>query len=330
MIRECIAGQTYTVRIGVRDSITPDVAKINPAINANDFRISVNDAAWEALDNAPIVTPAGSEVIRVIFSAAETTAAGVGGSIVLRVADASESDGWLGGLWAITVRAAALSELTAAQVNTEADTALSDVGMTTTVTGRIDAAVSSRSALSTTDIDNRLAAYDAPTKAELDGAIDALPTAAEVWSHASRTLTATTNNVMIVSVVNANTVTVFAKDTWSFTITSSALALSSYEAIAFVAKATAGQSDSDALLYVRSDTGLARIGGASATAGDGALTIVDGTSFLVKIAIGATGVTPGTYRWWAKGFDTTPVADEGYTLVTGIFMVQPAGVQAIS
>jgi hypothetical protein len=60
------------------------------------------------------------------------------------------------------------------------------------------------------------------------------------------------------------------------------------------------------------------------------LTIVDGTSFLVKIAIGATGVTPGTYRWWAKGFDTTPVADEGYTLVTGIFMVQPAGVQAIS
>jgi hypothetical protein len=135
---------------------------------------------------------------------------------------------------------------------------------------------------------------------------------------------------MIVSVVNANTVTVFAKDTWSFTITSSALALSSYEAIAFVAKATAGQSDSDALLYVRSDTGLARIGGASATAGDGALTIVDGTSFLVKIAIGVTGVTPGTYRWWAKGFDTTPVADEGYTLVTGIFMVQPAGVQAIS
>ena len=39
---------------------------------------------------------------------------------------------------------AGLSTLTAAQVNTEVDTALSDVGLTTTVTGRIDAAVSSR------------------------------------------------------------------------------------------------------------------------------------------------------------------------------------------
>jgi hypothetical protein len=37
------------------------------------------------------------------------------------------------------------STLTAAQVNTEADTALSDVGVTTTVTGRIDTTISSRS-----------------------------------------------------------------------------------------------------------------------------------------------------------------------------------------
>jgi hypothetical protein len=38
----------------------------------------------------------------------------------------------------------ATSTLTAAQVNAEADTALADVGLTSTVTGRIDAAVSSR------------------------------------------------------------------------------------------------------------------------------------------------------------------------------------------
>jgi hypothetical protein len=36
------------------------------------------------------------------------------------------------------------STLTAAQVNAEADTALADVGLTNTVTGRIDAAISSR------------------------------------------------------------------------------------------------------------------------------------------------------------------------------------------
>ena len=38
----------------------------------------------------------------------------------------------------------ATSTLTAAQVNAEADTALADVGLTSTVTGRIDAAISSR------------------------------------------------------------------------------------------------------------------------------------------------------------------------------------------
>jgi hypothetical protein len=37
-----------------------------------------------------------------------------------------------------------VSTLTAAQVNTECDTALSDVGLTSTVTGRIDADISSR------------------------------------------------------------------------------------------------------------------------------------------------------------------------------------------
>jgi hypothetical protein len=36
------------------------------------------------------------------------------------------------------------NDLSAAQVNTEADTALSDVGLTTTITGRVDAAVSTR------------------------------------------------------------------------------------------------------------------------------------------------------------------------------------------
>jgi antitoxin (DNA-binding transcriptional repressor) of toxin-antitoxin stability system len=42
------------------------------------------------------------------------------------------------------------STLTAAQVNAEADTALADVGLTNTVTGRIDAAISSRLAPSGT------------------------------------------------------------------------------------------------------------------------------------------------------------------------------------
>lgn len=54
---------------------------------------------------------------------------------------------------------AALNNLSAAQVNAEADTALADVGLTTTITGRIDAAVSTRASQASVD--------DLPTNAEL-------------------------------------------------------------------------------------------------------------------------------------------------------------------
>lgn len=54
---------------------------------------------------------------------------------------------------------AALNNLSAAQVNAEADTALADAGVTTTVTGRIDAAISTRASQTSVD--------DLPTNAEL-------------------------------------------------------------------------------------------------------------------------------------------------------------------
>lgn len=68
----------------------------------NDFLISINGGAWDTLDNAPAVAPAGSEFIQLVLSAAETTAAGAGGYILLRVADADASSGWIGGAIATT------------------------------------------------------------------------------------------------------------------------------------------------------------------------------------------------------------------------------------
>jgi hypothetical protein len=70
------------------------------------------------------------------------------------------------------------STLTAAQVNAEADTALADVGLTNTVTGRIDAAISSRLAPSGT-----LATVTNLTNAP------ASVTPADIWTHATRTIT---------------------------------------------------------------------------------------------------------------------------------------------
>jgi hypothetical protein len=109
-----------------------------------------------------------------------------------------------------------LSTLTAAQVNTEVDTALSDVGLTTTITGRIDAAISTRLAS---------ASYTAPDNAGissiesvtdkldtamvLDGsvyqftanALELAPTGGgitpeDVWTYGTRVLTAGTNIVL--------------------------------------------------------------------------------------------------------------------------------------
>jgi hypothetical protein len=70
------------------------------------------------------------------------------------------------------------------ELNAEIDTALSDVGLTTTVTGRIDAAISTRSTVTTAqvnaEVDAALADYDPPTKAELDSAVAPLATQSSV------------------------------------------------------------------------------------------------------------------------------------------------------
>lgn len=76
----------------------------------------------------------------------------------------------IGKLLVDNINATISSRATPAQVNTEADTALADVGLTTTITGRIDAAITTRAAASAlataqTSID------DIPTNAELATAL---------------------------------------------------------------------------------------------------------------------------------------------------------------
>jgi hypothetical protein len=75
---------------------------------------------------------------------------------------------WVTPAWADNVDAAISTRATPAQVNTEADTALSDVGLTSTITGRVDVAVSTRASqttLNTLDdyVDTEVAAIKAKT-----------------------------------------------------------------------------------------------------------------------------------------------------------------------
>jgi hypothetical protein len=139
---ECVAGHNYKFAVGVFDAsdVTGRVAKINPTIDPfNDFLLSVNDGPWEAFDVAPVVSPALSEFVNITFSVDETTAAGVGGFIKLWATDTTDPAEWIGGVVRFNGVVAAPSTLTAAQVNAEVDQALAD--------------------------------YDAPTKAELDSAV---------------------------------------------------------------------------------------------------------------------------------------------------------------
>jgi hypothetical protein len=95
--------------------------------------------------------------------------------IAFRASSANVGSGSL--VWDGTAEVPA-STLTAAQVNAEADTALADVGLTNTVTSRIDAAISSRLSPSGT-----LAVVTTLTNAPTS------VTPSDIWSHASRTLT---------------------------------------------------------------------------------------------------------------------------------------------
>lgn len=86
-------------------------------------------------------------------------------AIMTRIGSAGAGLTALGDARIANLDATVSSRATPAQVNTEADTALSDVGLTGTVTGRIDAAITTRA--TPAQVATELGTYDAPTHAEL-------------------------------------------------------------------------------------------------------------------------------------------------------------------
>lgn len=169
---ECIAGSTYTFPINVIDATNPLMAKANPTIDASDFLVSLNGGSWDALDNEPTVSPAGSEVILITFSADETTAAS-GGFVVVRVADASNDGGWIGGEFAIRVYADSRASATvAAAIQERTDNLPDDPADDSVVAAAITAAQAAiTDAIATVatpaQVAAALATYDAPTFAEM-------------------------------------------------------------------------------------------------------------------------------------------------------------------
>lgn len=161
------------------------------------------------------------------------------------------------------------------------------------------------------------------------------PVAAEVWSYASRTLTQGSGSFDVVSTINGGTLTLYEQETWEFTYSNTNLNLAPYETIVFGIKATPTDADAAALCILRSDTGLSILGAASATAGDGSLTIDSATQFTVLIAMSAISsaignTNNGEYYWYLKAFDTTPTPDKGKTLIAGTVNLKRAGIRTTS
>lgn len=159
---------------------------------------------------------------------------------------------------------------------------------------------------------------------------DNLPPDPASTSDITNAISDAASDITVISAVSGSTVTVYQYDTWQFSISNSALALTDYEDIGFVVKSSEDRTDDQSTLLVRSVAGLLRVAGAEATASDGSLTVDSATQFSVYVAATATAVRGAKYTWWLKCYDSSPNPDEAFTLATGDFIVKKPGLRATS
>lgn len=66
-----VKSESYTFYVSLVDISDPDNFKVNPTIEAGDFQVSIDDAAFTNLTNLPTVTPANSIQVKIVLTAAE-------------------------------------------------------------------------------------------------------------------------------------------------------------------------------------------------------------------------------------------------------------------
>ena len=160
-----------------------------------------------------------------------------------------------------------LQDLTAAQVNAQCDTALSD--------------------------------YDPPTKAELDTGLAALNdiTAANVWAYATRTLT--TAAATVDAAVQGGTITLRRGDTLSASLTALGN-ISARTKLWFTVKTLKSLADSAALIQIEETAGLVYLNAAAGTSGNGSITVTDETAG--NITIGLEAVETAKLAEWPHSY----------------------------
>ena len=87
-----LPGSTFTFSIPLVSQASSHVFQASATIAAGDFKRSINGGAFANMDNLPAVTPAAGKLVQIILSAAETTAAGEGGTIDIIGSDAAGAE----------------------------------------------------------------------------------------------------------------------------------------------------------------------------------------------------------------------------------------------
>ena len=235
-----------------------------------------------------------------------------------------------------TAAAAALTAYdppTKAELDTAQAAIIADTGATeTAVLSAISGLNNLSSAQAQTAAAAALTAYDPPTKTELDSA------QAAIIADTGATETAVLNaisalgatSVTVVSTVIGGAAEVYESDAWTMQFTLAGVDLTDYDTLIFAVKHTAGQVDDEAMLLVRSDTGLIRINKAApADAGNGSLIGESASQFSVVVESAETAIGKGgNYTWWLKGIDTDADPDRPRTLASGPFAIKRIGIGA--
>lgn len=138
------AGASVSADIAAVQSDTDDIqTRLPAALVSGRMDVSVGAMAADVITSSAL---AASAVTEIQTGLSTLSAADVSGAVWDAATASYGTAGSYGALVETNLDAtvSSRSTLTAAQVNAEADAALADVGLTTTVTGRIDAAISTR------------------------------------------------------------------------------------------------------------------------------------------------------------------------------------------
>ena len=113
--------------------------------------------------------------------------------------------------------------------------------------------------------------------------IDDIPTAAEIWAYASRTLTQSAASVA--AAVSGDSITIKRGDSLSASLTDIG-ALTGYTTIWFTVKDKLSDPDTASIIQIDTDTGLLYVnGGAAANAANGAITVDDAATGDITITL---------------------------------------------